>query len=581
MRRPAIALFAFVIALSVVHAIVGFWTPVMGDDWNHWIWAGRHRNDATGEWLVAFLKAHLTFSEAAGYLLARCRIVHVLVTPAVVVALIVGLFTVAMRRVPRATWDDVISIGLISALIWTGQPHAAATLFHAPSVALFVYGSTLAVWFIAPLRCDWRMPRALWPLMALAGYCVGTSTRAIGTAVLVYFILVLRKRRTPWLWIAFAGLLIGVIVGYVVPPWFELGRIFRRGFEANLVGQGLVKYMVEECGEVISFVLALVLADVALGLLGRSRAPVDARPDPTHPLHWLIAWFLTSVWCLFGPDYDQFLLLPATCMLIIAAVPTLAWLAQSHILRYVLIATAVAVHIIAWSIVLVHSHDIGEQGAARMRILQSTPPGQIAVIPTYNPVPPSSWFHGEDFDLNRVRQLVAIEAFGLRDIVVQPPFRRLDPNPHIEIALESDGPTDGAPTMWVEDVLGARKQFEFFVKRAADDDRAVSARLVVKNIELAERGTRPMLAGWADSQGTMIPRVVRSSIDSMGEVTVKMYRPWALQFDEAYIIEDGKARKIPYRAGALRLHPTTAVLNVAVACNKSRCLVLDAFIPHF
>lgn len=582
MRRPALlSLFAFVIALSVVHAIVAFWTPVMGDDWNHWIWAGRHHDDPS--WLTSFLTSHVTFSDVMGYVLARCRVFHVLVTPAILIALIVGLFTAAMRRIPRVSSDDVISLALISALIWVGQPQAAVTLFHTPNVAHFVYGSALAAWFIAPLRCNWRVPRPLWPLLAIAGYCVGTSTRAIATAAFVYFLLVLRNRREPWMWIAFAGLVVGLVVGYIVPPWLEVGRVFNRGFEQNLVGTTLVKFFIAEQGELVSFVLAFVLADILLGVFRRGRAPVDARPDPKHALHWFVAWFAVSCWSLFGPKYDEAMLLPTTLLLIIAELPTLAWLAQSYALRRLLIATVVAIHLVAWTIAVVRYHDIGEQGAARMRILESTPFGQVAVVPPYQPVPASFWFYGEDFDIARMRSLVAIEAFGLRDIEIKPAFRRLDTNPHIELALETDGDLRGLtpPTIWAGDVDAARKQFDIFVKKLRERGSKAAARLRVTNIELPERGTRALLAAWDDASGTMIPRVVRSAIDPNGEFTVRIYEPDAKTLDEAYIIEDGRSRTVPYRNGALRLRPRSSVLNVAVGCNKQRCFVADAFLPHF
>ena len=168
-------------------------------------------------------------------MLARCRAVHALLTPVVALALIVGLFTVALRRLPRPTWPDVLALMLASTLLWIGQPWAGVTLFHTANVALFVYGSAVMVWFIAPLRCNWDPSRRSWPVLVVAGYCVGTSTRAIATATLVYFIVALCKRRAPWMWFACAGLVIGVVVGFANPPWVEIARVMNRGFEPDLV----------------------------------------------------------------------------------------------------------------------------------------------------------------------------------------------------------------------------------------------------------------------------------------------------------------------------------------------------------
>src|SRR4051812_23081715 len=107
MKRPYAALIAFAFLLAGAYALVAAWTPILGDDWNHWIWAGRHRSDGSGQWLRAFLGSHVTFSNLISYALARSRAFHVLVTPAVQLGLVVGLFTLAMRRTPRATWTDV------------------------------------------------------------------------------------------------------------------------------------------------------------------------------------------------------------------------------------------------------------------------------------------------------------------------------------------------------------------------------------------------------------------------------------------------------------------------------------------
>lgn len=586
-RRPQLTLIVFVVAFAVVHAMVGFWTPIQADDWDHWLWAGRHADDSTGTWIVSWLGSHFTFSDAISYVLARSRMFHVLVTPAVMIALIVGLFTVSMRRLPRATWQDVFALVLASMLVWLGQPSAGVTFFHTPNVALFVYGSAVMVWFMAPLRCNWQPPRAFWPVLAIAGYCVGSSTRAIATAMLVYFILELRKRRARWMWVAFGGLVVGTIAGYINPPWIEFARVVRRGFEQNLIGPGLLKFIIEETGEVISLVVAFVLANLALGMLGRGRAPAEGAPDSAETLRWMGAWFATAIWCLFGPKYHQAMLLPATCMLVVGALPYLMWLAQSRILRYVLVAFALVVHGAAWTIALTRYHLHGAEAAARMHAIETARPGDVVKVAPYWPVPEDSWFVGEDLDFARLRQLLALDVFGLRDIDIDPPFRRFDPNPQIEVALETDNLSDAdlraarAPTMWATDVAAARKQFELFVKRLREQGRPVSARLVVKNIELAERGTRPLLVAWADAAGTMIPRVSRSPVDPNGEYTVKIYPPDSHQLKEGYVIEDGIATSIPYRNGGLRSRPMTVQLASFIGCNKDRCLLADAFIPRF
>jgi hypothetical protein len=588
MKRVYLALFAFVVGLAIVHAIVGFWTPVQGDDWNHWIWAGRHRGEDAGTWFASFVSSHFTFSDAVSYLLARCRLVHVVLTPTVVVALVVGLFVLAMRRLPRATWQDVSGLVLSSALLWIAQPSAGVTLFHTANVGLYLYGTAIAVLFFAPFRCGWQVPRWMWPLMVFAGYCVGTSTRAIATASLVGVIVMFVKKRERWMAVALGGLLLGTIAGYINPPWLELGRVLRRGFEQNLTGPGLLKFLVEEGGEVVSLVAALTLVDAALGRLGRGRADSETRPEPTDSLRWFGVWLAIAVWCLFGPHYNEATLLPASCVLVVAALPHLLWLTSSRDLRVLINVFAVGVHLIVWPMAIAKYHRIGAEGMARMAIIEGAPPGGHAVITPYSQIPADFWFLGEDLGIARQRQLVAIESFGLRDIAFDRDFRRLDLDPGLEFALDVDGVSEAdlraahVPPIWASELTAARKQFELFVKRLhAVTGKRVSARLRVTNVTFQGRRDRPLLAAWSDAKGTMVPRTQRSSIDPNAQITVRIYRPESREFKEAWMIDDGVAQQIDYRGGSLVFRPQRSALDVAIACNPERCLAVDAFIARF
>lgn len=586
MRARYAALFGFCVALAIVHAIVAFWTPIQGDDWTHWIWAGQHRSDDS--WWLAWLRAHLTFSDALGYVLARCRSFHVLVTPVAMIALVIGLYTVAVRRLPRATWEDLLGIALTSALVWITQPLAGVTLFHMTNVAIYVYGATIAVWFVAPLRCGWNVSPRWWPVLIAAGYCVGTSSRAIATATLVAMAIAMwRGPRMRWMWLALAGLVVGTVVGYLDPPWIELGRVFRRGFEQNLVGKGLVKYIVAETGELVSFVAAFVLLDLVLGMLGRARAPADARPDPTDTLRWLVAWFATALWCLFGPKYNEAATLPATCMLVIAAVPYFLWLARSPWLRYALIAIIVVVHAVVWIKSIATYREAGAEGAARFAAIEATAPGRKVVVRPYTIMKATFWFYGEDFDRVRTRQLVATEAFELADIVLEPSFRNLERNPDISFAFESDGLTAeqlqaARVPRWASEVSAARTQFELFVKRLRKLTASkFAARLVAENMTFSQARGRRVLAAWADETGTMIPRVARSPADAMSRYTIRIYGRDARRFNEAWLVTNGTATSIPYRNSLAIVQPLTIRLINVVFCNDQRCLLGDAFVPRF
>lgn len=574
--KACIALVAFLVALAAVHALLAAWTPIQGDGWNHWIWAGQHRGTGIGAWLVS----HLQFSDAIGYLLARCRVAHIILTPCMFVALVIGLFTLAMRRLPRG--EDVLGVTLASALLWLGQPSAGITYFYTPYTASLVYGSAVAVWFAVPFRCGWNVRPAWLPLLVFAGYCAGTSTRGIAIALLVCVIVMLRRApRQRWMWVAFAGLIVGLLAGFALPPWVEVPRVVRRGLEANLV---LIKLPIEEIGELVSLTSAFFMFDLVLGAFRKRRAPASERPDVGAPIALFLIAFATSIVCLFGPKYNEALLLPATCLVIVACAPFLLWLAQAPVTRYLMIAIVVIVHATAWSIALAKYHQFGSEGDARIAKLQSTAPSQVAVVRPYSQTLSDFWFIGEDLGAARVRELVAIEGFGLGGVSLQPTFRRMELDPNVDIALEVDGISPAqleqahAPRVWASDVGAARKQFDLFARRLKKVVTNPVARLVVKNVTWDD--PRPLSVSWIDAKGTMNPRVSRSSLDENSFYTIRIYGAPAKRFKQAWIINRGTKTETSYRGGSPRLRALTATLQVVVVCNADRCLVADAFIPR-
>ncbi|HEY6173277.1 MAG TPA: hypothetical protein VIX73_02490, partial [Kofleriaceae bacterium] len=170
--RPRLAFAGFFAALIAVHAVAGALQPVMGDDWEHLLWDARH----DGGWLVD----HLTLAEAMGYALAHSAAVHAVVCVLAAIALVIGIFVLAHRRLPRPdAWDDVIGVIAASAMIWIAQSHPGLAWFQRSNVAWHLCGCAIAVWLLAPLRCGWQVGRAGTVALAIAGWLVGTSSRQI------------------------------------------------------------------------------------------------------------------------------------------------------------------------------------------------------------------------------------------------------------------------------------------------------------------------------------------------------------------------------------------------------------------
>ncbi|HMG24256.1 MAG TPA: hypothetical protein VK607_23135, partial [Kofleriaceae bacterium] len=331
MTLPRLALFGFLTATVAVHAIVGWWQPIQTDDWEQLTWGARH----AGHWLAG----HYTFSDVMAYALPSVRPLHAAVCGIGQIAIVLGAFVVARRRWPRPdAKSDVLEVVAVSALLWIAQPRAGFTLFARPNVAAHVCGCAVALWLIAAFRCRWRTSRAGTLALALAGLVVGTSTRQIATATLIG--LALWFRRTPvaeragWMRVVLGTLFAGTVVGFVDPPRVELLRVFNRGLEPNLI---LLNVPLREAGQLISLLLLLALARLVLEAVRpgtASRAGADELPPPRETLTWFWTWLLTCVACLFGPRYGEPTLLPATLVLVIAALPYVRWLCATRALRW-------------------------------------------------------------------------------------------------------------------------------------------------------------------------------------------------------------------------------------------------------
>jgi len=580
---PRLALFGFLTATVAVHAIVGWWQPIQTDDWEQLTWGARH----AGHWLAG----HYTFSDVMAYALPSVRPLHAAVCGIGQIAIVLGAFVVARRRWPRPdAWSDVLEVVAVSALLWIAQPRAGFTLFARPNVAAHVCGCAVALWLIAAFRCRWRTSRAGTLALALAGLVVGTSTRQIATATLIG--LALWFRRTPvaeragWIRVVLGTLFAGTVVGFVDPPRVELLRVFNRGLEPNLI---LLNVPLREAGQLISLLLLLALARLVLEAVRpgtASRAGADELPPPRETLTWFWTWLLTCVACLFGPRYGEPTLLPATLVLVIAALPYVRWLCATRALRWAIAAIVVGVHAINWATALPLFAGLDDEFHGRVARLERTPAGGVAVIAPYSEALPTRWFYGEDWAL-ATRQRVGIERFGVRDIAFEPRFGKLEDNPQVDVRLAADGLTAdqvraASPPFWATEVSGAREQFEVFAARA---ERAggpgFTAQLVAGGLEFPERNGRPLYIAWYERGALTAPRSTRSNPDPTDRQQITLPQRLAAALPEAYLLYAGAVKRAAYDGGSYRVQPMVAGVVAVIACDPRRCLLVDAFVPRF
>jgi hypothetical protein len=577
--RPRIALLAFVAAMLVVHGVVAAWSPLQDDDWKQWMWAERHGSGSLWTWLAG----HHTIADVLAYTLAHATWVHVIVSPLAQLALVIGAFTVAMRRLPRIdTWDDVLGVIVLSAMLWIAQPRAGFAFFHRSHVAWQIYGCALAVWTLAPFRCGWRPRGAATVLLAIAAFLVGTTTRQIATPMLIGLALAVRGgERARWKTIAVGALFAGTVVGYVTAPPIEIGKAVYRGFEQALL---VLDKPMREGAQLAVLVMLLALGKLVIESVRPSASP--PTPDPREALRWFWLWLAICVASLFGPAYSEATVVPATVVLCIAALPFMQWLASARLVRIAIAVIVVGLHVVLWATALVKYATIGAEYRERMALVEATPKGQVAVVHPYSEIQPTWWYFGEDW-FRPARQLVAIEGFGVRDIDFDPWFRKLEANPHLQIRLEVEGVppeqvSDAAPTMWATELSTARTQFEMFTR---DLRRAgittFTARLVVDNLRFPEAAGRPVYAAWYEDGKITAPRVSRTGPDAENWLTITVPGSVAKHFTESYLVRDTGSARLERDNGAYHVQLVTAERAAILGCDAKRCFAVDAFLPRF
>jgi hypothetical protein len=537
-QRARQVLCVFALALLTVHGVVCYLSPLVGQDWT---------------------PGYQSLGDATDYALAQSRLLHAIATPLATLVLLVGVFVLAARRLPRAdAWDDVLALIALSALIWIAAPHAGVLFFARPYAAAWIYGGAAAVWLLVPLRCGWRLP--LWLAIA-GGLVIGAGTRQYGTLALV---LAIRERRHRAL---IAALAVGNVVLYALPPWVDF-RGWKPGFELSL---NALYLEVKEGGTLVSLVALLAFAKLVLGAL-RPRWAGEPAPVVRETLALGGLWLFASALALCGPGYSEVTLLPATLILCVGAYPYLGWLATSLPMRVVVVVVVIAIHAIAWTTSLATYVELDATFRTRMAAIAAAPPGGIATIPPYSEIDQTFWAYGEDWPRAGQRQLVAIERFGLRDIEFAPPFRKQEQNPHVAVRFEGDPLAQ--PQLWASEVDAARQQFAAALRAGA------TARLVADGITFPELRGRPLLIAFAEPGNVVVPAARRLSVNDDDDYPISVKPAFHQAYPETYAFAGAQPAAVRYEDRRYWVRPMTSERTVLIACDPARCILLDAFVPR-
>ena len=573
--RPRVVMCALIAALFALHAAIAWLAPIATDDWDILIWAKSHRSQPFIAWLHEFFVKHHTLADLVNFAIAKSSIAHALLTPLAGLAVVFGTFAIALRRLPRFdSWDDVLAIIVISALIWLAGPRIGLVYAHRPYAAAWLYGTAATLWLFAPLRCGWH-PRGAWiALLVLGGFLVGSATRQLGMFSLVAFALAMRKERAPWMWAVLATLAIGLATG-LVRGFFDF-----TGF--TLSGASLFIPVGEAC-ELITLVLGFVMVQIVAGTLW-PRLRATGVPETPEALRWLPAWFAYVLIALLGPRYSEAILFPATILLVIAALPVARWLLTTP-MRPVVLGLAVGTNLIAWTLAIAKGLPIYSEYRERVAHIKAAPRGSVVTIPPYHQIRPTFFSYGEDLQDAARRQLIAVELYRLRDIELVPAFRRMELNPALAVRLEVEGVTPeqlrraGAPDQFATTLKTARTQFDNVIATLRENlSTPFAARLVVDRDIPVAHGRKLIAAIYENGKQTTL-RVTRKPQDDHSRQNL-VVRPsgFITKLSEAYLVIGPRVTPIEYDGG-YKVQVLTTEVHAVIACEPERCFFVDAFIP--
>ena len=580
---PRVAMLSFVAATLVLWGVVAYLSPLSTLDWDNLVWLTQHRREPLGEWLVSFITKHHTFSDATGVLVVRFPILHAFLAPIFGLAAIWGTFTLAMRRLPKLDeWTDVATIVVIAAFLWIAAPRCGLTYFHRPST-VWLSGAALTMWYLAPLRCGWRVHGWRAALVILVGFLAATSTRQLGmvaTALTIYALVKTPKaERATWLWIALVAVVAGMTLGFM-KSMFDF-RGLKPGFELSLVQLNLPIF---EGGELVSFVGIFVLVKLVVGALWPKYAG-DRLPDTRETLRWFVLWFSYVIIALLGPRYAEASLFPAAVVLVIAVLPVVHWIMTSRPLRLALLAICIVINAVAWSFALSKYVTVAAEYRERRQTLRAAPRGSMVTVKTYSQIRQEFWRYGEDWQDAARRQYLAKVLFKVEDIQMSPAFRRLEYNPKLEFHLESDGLSPeqlraaGAPERWPSTLKNARIEFDEVVAKLKASG-PVSLRLVVDGVSSEVLRGRPLLAAVHDRGVTTSLRIKRTPQDEESrQAVLPTPASFASKYPESYTVIGGRAAPVKFARKRYLVQCLSTELHTVIACDPSACFLVDAFIP--
>jgi hypothetical protein len=578
------------LALWLLYFVEALLSPVVLDDWfqlRYWrdhefgpgeLWTyARHNyfhfNPRIGEVFLAIVDAE--------------PIHHWILTPLIQVALVPIVFAIAFGRWPRATLRDLQLLLVIQIMIWLVIPIPGVLYFYRPFATNYLWTFTLTLALFVPYRLGVRSrpaarPRVmivLVPAMFALGWIAGMCNEHTGPAAMLamavfVFVAWQRDRLRAWMVSGMVGLYIGYPMLFFAPGQsVRYGGLATRETPAKLLADrgiaGCLEIMADFVREswlgILLFAAALASYIVRRGLrLPFSRAAAIA-------MALLVTASGTIVVTLFVSPTTTDRVLFASGVLLAAAfsIGAAELFGDRGVRRFVVGACIVLAGYHAARF-LETSIQLEADSEQRLALLRDTPPGRIAIVPTFQRTARTRWVFGDDFQMYPwLRDYVGGSLFDLPAVELDRPRPRVAIH-HVATRVPSTIPPAYVPTYreWLLDPTS---------RRIAQTQLAGAQRFTVHVIGLWFAERRPIVAyevtpdgsrfvdgrPHADHRGHFI-RVVRASLPRRVESTAVIGCGVA-----RYVvpIHDGPDTLLPVDETACR-GPFTAFM-----CERDRCWI--------
>lgn len=388
-----------------------------------------------GYWWQQYTQSNPRLGQPLTYLGYKLEYVAEIVLPLCVILLTLAVTTLGLGRWPWRSPRGIALWGISLGFVWFVLPELGRNLFCRAYGLNYVFGATVQLWFLVPLRLGATRdaPLHICALYALLGVAAGMCNEHTGPALVLLlaglgFWHHRKGERPKLLWAGALGFLVGFCAILFAPGQGSrydglaqkmslLDRLLSRGVEGNL--RIFTEYLLFAAP-----LLALIVV-VLLASLLRDSGDSARRRDALRVIAFALAVGSVVAMTMFvSPKLGARFHFVGLALLLGGFIALLDAVVERPLLLAPFVAFAVMSSAYAASKTIPLYARVSAQAAERMAELEASPVGGIYVADAWVQVEESWWFIGDDFRDYRKRELVA-KYFGLARVLFRGYYPRV------------------------------------------------------------------------------------------------------------------------------------------------------------